>query len=360
MRQKNTNRNILLFVLLSIIFYVGVNFVSPQELDIGRYYEQIEEIYRGLTFGQTILLRIAERGDFLYILALWFFDRTFLGMTFLTGCVVALYYFLVLWPFAKYVNRLTTTSLLLMLGLLCFPEFIWIITISRTTMMLIFFFIGVVLWLKKQILPSIMIFIMSILTHVLGLMFIVIFWGSIWLYNQWLCHHGRKVDMLCRFLPLVLIFVMGVLLRFVLNMDILFNIVDGTGYQGYAGGGLDTLNNQYDNYGYGTKAMMLANMISTYSLINIDKRNTLSRFLLMIFGSCTIGIMFASQPLFNRFCMCLPLFFALYMGELYSKGRCVSSVRHKKRVINIMTINSILCIVAVMLEIYSYRFWTLI
>lgn len=359
MKQKNTNRNVFLFVLLAIAFYVGVNFVSPPALDIGRYYESIEDIYRGLTASQTILLRVAERGDFLYILALWFFDQTFLGMTFVTGCVLVLYYFFVLWPFVKYVNRLTTTSLLLMLGLFCFPEFIWVITISRTTMMLVLFFVGVLLWLKHKRTYSLMFFALSCLTHVSALMFIVIFVGGVWLYDKWFSKRGYAVNILCAILPLLLCIVIRVLLQSFMNLSLLSSVTEGTGYSSYVGGQLSTI--QYDNYGYGSKAMMLTNMVSMYLLINVDRRRSLYRFLLMIFGACTFGFMFASQTFYNRFSMCLPLFFALYMSELYTnRVKDPSTKQQEKRVLNTMAINAALCVVSFMLEIYSYRFWTLI
>ena len=355
--RKTGRLNIFFVSLLIILLLVGYSFTPLPHLDLSRYYEYVDDL------GNSTPREVAEyfhkiKFDFLYFYSLSFFKNSFLGMSFLTGLINMTFYYLILKDADAFLLKHSKQYVVLILGLFCFPNFIWVLELSRTAMAVCFFFMGVLLWLKGKRLVPLLFFALSFITHTTSVMLSFVFILSYYLYIFYFYKKNRIVNILCYILPFIMAILLGGVFGSIISNPLLELVVGDSAYQGYLGGsGADV--NGFAYAEYGTVAIMLAEMVSVYLLLNVCKQNSLERFLLLIFGSLTIGFCFASVNFYKRFALCFSIFYVLYFLYLY-KTQILEKTRLSLNVLRVMTFNSLFCIFSFLLEFYAYRFWTLL
>ncbi|NLB80269.1 MAG: hypothetical protein GX800_01310 [Clostridiaceae bacterium] len=351
-----SRKNFLIFILVTIIFFMGYNFISPDALDLGRYYETAER-WQGEKIKDIAESFFERSVDFIYYVLLVLFGNTFVGAEFVTGATVALYYFMIMWTFARYVRRITLTNVIYFVGLFSFPNFIWVVSISRNAMAIMFIFAGVLFWLKDKKIITAIFFILAAFTHFSVLIYVALFFLSLLLYKL-LSKKEKLVSILCFILPPLMYLLSYYILDNFLNSTLLNAFLGESHYTTYSDFAGE--NTDYSFYGYGDKSVMYVTLLSTYILLNIDKKVSTRKVLLLVFGSITIGMFTASAAFFNRFMICLPIFYSLYFSELYRENVLTSPSHHNRNVANVMLFNSMLSIMSLILLWYSYRMWTLV
>ena len=349
--------NVIFFILLLVLLCVGYSFNPPAHLDLIRYYEMVEDQ------GSSSSSEVAEyfhliKFDFVYFYLLAYFKHTFLGMTFLTGLINMVFYYLVLKDADSLLLKYSKYYFVLMFGLFCFPNFIWVLELSRTALAVIFFFIGVLIWMRWNKFYSLAFFALAMITHTTSIMFSLLFILSYYSYVFFFYKKDRLINILSVILPFIMLVVLSIAFKAVINNPLLAILVGDSAYQGYLGG-ISADANGFAYAEYGTVAIMIAEMVSVYLLLNVSKQNSLERFLLLIFGSVTIGFCYASGNFYKRFALCFTLFYAMYFVYLY-KNEILGRTKNRTKILRTMSFNSYICIFSFLLEFYAYRFWTLI
>lgn len=344
------------FSLCVMVFLMGYNFhdVEGGFSDVARYYEIIEMFFSSNdSLLYVIGYSLAYGNDFIYYLALFLFNKTSLGMQFVTGLVSATYFFLLIKGFSKKIFKFNDTSFILLLGLFCFPNLIYVITISRISMAIVFFFTGVLFFTKDRKMLSLLFFVLAGLTHFASLMFVFVFFFSVLLYNIWLKRSQKFFNKLCLFLPLIM-YVLGIILfNYLMNTDVLSFLGD-TRYEDYV---KESENAQYDNFSWLYHLQFIFSLILPYVLLNVSKRNSFERFLLLTFLSITMAFASADQNFFNRWLMILPLIYSLYFTDLYLDSFSNKSNTYIKLRSSIMISGSIISIMLFVMVVYGSRMY---
>lgn len=305
------------FFLCLFVFILGYCFHDNGGFsDVGRYYEMIDIFFSGKeSIIYVIGYMYAYGNDFIYYLSLFLSAKTPLGMQFVTGVVSATYYYLLMHNFMRMKPELNSKNLVLLLGLFCIPNVIYIITISRTAMALVFIFIGILLYTKKHRLWALIFFVFAVLSHFGSLMFVAVFFITLLLYNIRLDRSLRTVNLLCTLLPPIMLFLGLTIFNTILETGVFSFLVD-TRYDVYVAN--TKTGSQYANFSWIYHLQFIFSMIFIYILLNVDKRNSFNRVLLLIYLSVTAAFVSASQNLFNRWLMVLPLIYSLYFPDLYN------------------------------------------
>lgn len=179
--NRNTFIIYLSIIILAAICVFSYNVGEDEALDLGRYYKQAEvdvNLYKSI-FG-FIHSRIILNGDFIYYTALYSALRIGIPLSFVTIFFLSLYcisaYKLVniSYPTNEYKN-------IYIVFFLTLCPIIWLLTISRTTAALSFFFLGCLFLKSHQNKKAYVFYLIAIFTHISMILFILLVLASCWL-----------------------------------------------------------------------------------------------------------------------------------------------------------------------------------
>lgn len=353
--KKNRSKAYFIIVLLStIVFFFGYNFNDPHGyFDVGRYYEMVDELFPASTpIGYIIAYEFAIGWDFIYYVVLFVFNQTSLGMPFVTGCVCFLYYYFSLKVFANNINKLTSQSTILLLGLFSLPNVIRVIENSRTSMAVLFLFIGILFHFKKKHFLFIFFFICAALTHIGSLMFSGLYFLVIVLYFLWLNKKQKLVKILCLLLPPLLIISITFLMNTVLTSDVMDNLFADGNYTKY----LSTQEGESkDNMSWVFKLQFWGTALTSYVLMNLDDKNSFLKVLFLFYGSITISMWSVTQNFLYRWMIVLPLIFSLYFTEVYVNTKNRESKTKNKSLLSTLQLISCINIIIYLLMLIGNR-----
>ena len=320
-----------------------------ENFDLPRYYTLMDHFFNGQeSLWDVIAFMYAYGNDFIYYVFLFLFNNTPLGREFVPGLFTAMYYFLLMKSFAKEISY-SSENLLLLLGLFAFPNVMFVITISRTTAALVFFFIGVLFHSNDRKIFSILFFIIAVMTHFSSLMYVGAFFLSVLLYKTGLKSKTEIINILCVVLPPVMYFLGIVLLNSVSNS--FFLVVEETKYDRYVG---TTSGADYSNFSWLYKLQFYLTLFVAYILLIINRHSTsFSRVLLMICLSITFGLLSANQNLFNRWLILLPLLYSQQFVEVIIVNKESCPYKQNKGIEAIGVIGSLMVLLVFMLMMYS-------
>lgn len=356
--QKKTKHPIVFF-LVALIFILAASFDCPEYLDLGRYYDIVHSNFSSHDHVTDVIMwSLLWNRDFIYFVLFWIFDNSFLSAAFLTGITCALYYYLVLTQLSNSIRKITPLSIILLVGLFCFPNIIWVFSIPRNITAYLFFWSGILLWFKNKKPQAIILFILTIFTHISCILHVAIFFATVFLYNIWLKNRPSLVKALSFLLPIISpLFVVTILNRFITSDS----FSDSMGDMRYTQNDIEAMDaGAFDSFGYGDISVILFTFIAIYLLLIVDRNVSLKKVLLIVFGSLTIGMSAGAQVFMMRFMLCMPFFYALYCGELYSYCTTGPLTKHKDRILKVMLFNTAICSMGFVLLVYAYRFWTLL
>lgn len=286
--------------------------------------------------------------DFIYYVFLFLFNKTSLGREFVPGLFTALYYYLLMKSFRNSV-RFSSENLLLLLGLFAFPNIMFVITISRTSAALVFFFIGVLFHSNDKKVAPILFFVMAIMTHFSSFMFVLAFFLAVFLHRAWLIKKISLFNVLCVVLPPIMFFLGLVLFNSV--SEGVFSFVEDTKYDRYA---TSSEGADFSNFSWLYMLQFYLTLLVAYILLIVNKQSTsFSRVLLMVCLSITCGLMSANQNLFNRWLMLLPLLYSLQFAEIFVVNRELITLKQRKVINSIGVIGSTMVLLVFMLMMYS-------
>lgn len=348
--KKGKIFSIIIFFLCAIVFYMAYNFRDTSDnFDLPRYYSLMDFFFNGSeSIRYVIAYMYAFGNDFIYYVFLFLFNNTPLGREFVPGMFTAAYYFLLMKSFRNNVI-FSSERLLLLLGLFAFPNIMYVITISRTTAAIVFFFIGVLLYSNDKKIASILLFAMAVMSHYSSLMFVLVFFLSLLLYRFVLKDKKRTVNAICVVLP-PLMFFLGLAL-FNSVSERVFSFVEDTKYDRYATSSQGT---DFSNFSWLYMLQFYLTLLVTYILLIINKQSTsFSRVLLMVCLSITCGLMSANQNLFNRWLMLLPLLYSLQFDEIFVTNRELVTSKLRKEINSIGVIESTMVLLVFILMMYS-------
>lgn len=177
-RYKVTHKSdYIISLILAVLAY---NFISPEALDLGRYYTMAESYDINLGFNDFIIQNLQSNFDFIYYLSFFIIRKLSLPVELVNGIFVGFYYYSAIMLFRLYSSFLTSedrksyTFKYLLLFFLTSVGIILIFTISRNVAALSFFFLGFFFLLIKN--KSFFFFwVLSILTHTGMLFYISLF-----------------------------------------------------------------------------------------------------------------------------------------------------------------------------------------
>lgn len=334
------NRTLVFFVL-SIVFVLCYIYKCPAALDLGRYYEDAASWPPNTSYLDIIKKYYYSEFNFIYQTSLVFFNRTFLGGPFLTGLVVSTYY----WYLIKnyYNNRYVGRNVYYMLGLLGFPAFIYVLTVSRTACAVVIFYFGVESYLNNKRKKAVLFFIAAIFTHVISGMFIGVFFVGIVINHLYKKEKSQMFNVLCAVLPPLAWIISSVILPSLMSSDILYSAFsDYNRFEAYLGDNYTSFS--MDSYALADRAMMSSYILAGYVLLNLTKYYSLKKCLFLTFFTALCFVGGSNFILLERYMIASSLFYAMLFTEtltLSGTGQCpLGSTRF--RIIDIICIISAL------------------
>ena len=342
--------SIIIFFLCSLVFYMAYHFKDPiGNFDLPRYYDIMDSFFNGdEPLWYVVVYMFAYGNDFIYYLFLFLFNQTPLGREFVAGLFTALYYFLLMRSFSTF--KYSSRNMLFLLGLFAFPNIMYIITISRTAAAVVFFFIGVLFYFNNRKIVTILFFAVSVMTHFSSIMFVVAFFMTVLLYSTWLKNKTRTVNILCVLLPPLMLFLGIALYNYVFDSGLLSSLED-TKYDRYTG---ISSGAEYNNFSWLYKLQFYLSLFVAYILLIINKQSTsFSRILLLFYLSITCGLLSASQNLFNRWLILLPLLYSLQYVEIITTNKGLNTIKGRRAVTTFFVPISLLVLLVFMMMMYS-------
>lgn len=326
------------FFILFFIFLICYFYNCPDDLDLGRYYEDAASWPSGDKLLSILKFYFNSEINFIYQTTLVFFHRSFLGASFLTGIIVSTYYWFIIKNY--YNNMYVGRNDLYMLGLLGFPPFIYVLAIARTACAVVIFYFGVESYLNNHHKRAYLIFIAALFTHVISGMFIALFFLSIFLIRLFSKRGVRSFNTLCFILPPAAWIVSSYLLPSLMSSSLLYVFfADFYRFETYLGDNYKSFS--MSSYSLADSMMMGSYLLTGYVTLNITKYYSQKRCLFLIFfvGLCFVGG--SNFILLERYLVASSLFFALYFSEILTslgKGKIPISS-------NIRIILNVLCII---------------
>lgn len=339
---------LLLWITGIFVFFSTYFYVPPAYSDLGRYYELLESLasYKNILYG--VMLQQEEDIDFIYELTMLAAYSVGIGFQFVTALVCTLYWFIISRIFLKSQAKITSIVLVCFLGVIFFPNMMDVIGTARNVMAFLFLFTGFGCWLENKKKWAILCFVLSIFTHFSCTIHVAIFYVAVYLYKILLSKHPMLTNILCALLPIIM-YLSG---ASIVNEIFLSNFMqdmfgDSAGYGSYVSRTVTKV--EYNFIGIGQVAFLSSHLLILYLLINVDKRNSLQRVLVMVFFSMITMSYACSYNLLVRFFLCIAYFYASYASD------CLNSIRKNK---NLKT--SLICSSFLLVLIFAWNFHGLI
>ena len=329
----------LVFFVLLILFILCYIYNCPETLDLGRYYEDARHWASNDSIWYILNHYYRSEINFIYQTTLVVFERSVLGASFLTGLVVAGYYWFIIKNY--YINRYVGATPLYLWGLLGFPAFIYTLAISRTACAVVIFYFGVEYFLKGKRKKAYLLFLASVFTHVISGMFVGIFLFAILLERFFSQKKVGLFNILCFVLPPLAWGVSSVLLPSIMSSNVLYGAFsDYYRFETYLGSNYTSFS--MNTYSLADRAMMGSYMLAGYVLLNIPKYYSLKRCLFMVFF---VALCFAGGSnfiLFERFIVACSLFYAL----LFTEALTLAGTGHYPLTESKRTLLNIICVIS--------------
>lgn len=291
---------ILFYCLIVIIISCMMGmYTFPEALDIIRYYEDAEN-YSKIYDLQSYYKLISETNfDFIYTCSLFTFAKYGIPLNFLTIIYISIYY-IAMCEIIRKVEPVKIPGLILLLILL-FAPFVWVQAISRNLAAISFYYLGILLWLNKKHIFSVLVFLISIFTHISM---------ALWLLLSIMALVLSKVSLTPKKKNLLFISSVIIGLFFPMLMFDLFLSLAGLGDSRYASYAQLSMSSALFNpyLGHGEYVPMLFTLLFSIYLVTISKNNDFFFWMLFLL---TVGLCFAimtSTMLTNRIIMLMPLF----------------------------------------------------
>ena len=339
-------KQFVFFLFVLVLFVFSTIYDSPKDLD--RYENYTIGSYIANMSYEDIYSYYSSNGyDFIFYLGLGFFAKHQLMPLFM-GLITALYYIAVFKGFNNISGRLTLNSGLMLAGLLCFPSILYVVNISRTIFSLFFFAVGVNQWLVKKYKYHLLFFTLSLFTHVGTAIFIGLFYAGVVAF-MFLKNKPSFTGLLELLLPPFFFVLFRYIFLSVLHNEFMMDLFFDTKYMQY-----------YDATGTATLKVSIGAILSIYGeillsyvLINLDKKVTFNKVMLLVFTTMAASTLSVNQNLLNRFILVLPIFYSLYFLELFGKFKLCEKTNVSR--LNWLTISSCFSVLFFLLILYQER-----
>lgn len=172
--QRNTFVIYFSIIVLAAVCVFSYKVWEDEALDLGRYYKQAEidvKLYDSIF--DFIHSQIILNGDFIYFTALYSASRTGIPLSFVTIFFLSLYC-ISAYGLINISYRINEFKNIYIIFVLTLCPIIWILTISRTTAALSFFFLGCLFLKKNQRKKAYLLYIIAIFTHISMILFILL------------------------------------------------------------------------------------------------------------------------------------------------------------------------------------------
>ena len=308
------NRWLVSFIIL-IIFILCYIYKCPDALDLGRYYEDAASWSPTISLWDIIVHYNKSELNFIYQTSLVFFDRTILGAHFLTGLVVSMYYRFIIKNY--YNNKYVGRNVLFLFGLLGFPPFIYVLTVSRTACAVVIFYFGVECFLNGKRKKSFFLFLTAIFTHVISGIFIGVFFIAIILDLIFRKNKNNLFNILCLLMPPIAWLVSSVLLPSLMSGSMLYGAFsDYNRFETYLGENYTSFSTSF--YSLADMSMMGTYLLAGYIILNVSKHYSTKRCLFFSFFVTLCFVGGSNFILLERFMIASSLFYAMLFSETLS------------------------------------------
>lgn len=170
MMLKKDGAFIILLLVVSSILVFSFDVNRAYNLDLGRYYKMIE-LSQFSSKSEFLLNHLENEMDFIYQLLLFSFATNKLDMNYVTVSFFFLY-FLSIYFIVRDNGKNFKLGIVVVYILLSLPT-IWILTISRNTAALVFFFLGIHALLFNRKYISFVLFLAAIFTHISMVLYLI-------------------------------------------------------------------------------------------------------------------------------------------------------------------------------------------
>lgn len=175
--SKYTIYRIIIFIIL---FLIGYNFESPEELDLGRYYESIKAVNVNTSIINYIQSTFSYNFDFIYFTLLYVIYICGLPMQLLTGLVFALLFDQSILTCHKvknvYYPQISENNFRLILFYVLFSvSHILLVSISRNAFAVLFFIFAFNAFFDKKNIKGYIFIVLSLFTHTGIIIYLLLF-----------------------------------------------------------------------------------------------------------------------------------------------------------------------------------------
>lgn len=347
MKRWKKQKTIFFALFVFILFILSTFYDSPNDLDRYENYS-IGRSLINMSFSDIFSFYSNNGYDFIFYLGLGFFAKFESGMPLFMGIITALYYIEIFKCFLNTQGKLTPNRLLLLTGLLCIPNILYVVNLSRTVFALAFFAIGVNNWFNKKYILNVVFFALTFFTHAGEILFIMLFYIGV-IVHILLKNKPFVTRLLCIFLPPAFFVLFRFLFLDVLQNELLIGMFFDTKYEHY----LEATGTSSLEGSIGKLASVYGCIFFSYVLLNIDKEVTLRKVLFLVFTTITVSLLTVNQNLLNRLVLVLPFFYTTYFLELLEKYR-TNVISHKSK-LDWFTISSFMFIMIFALIILQER-----
>ena len=315
-RLQIQKRN-LIWVIALFVFFSTYFYVPPEYSDLGRYYDSLETLSKFNNIMYAVLLMQEQDFDFIYTLIMLVALNFGIKLQFVTALVCSIYWVIISKVFLKDLNKISHLVILGFIGVVCFPNMMYVLSTARNVMAFLFLFMGFRLWSKNKKVWSIVFFILSVFTHLSCTIYIFLYFIVSLFYKIWLSKHPSWTNTLCLLFP-VFMYLAGITLVNSIFMSPVMQDIFGesTGYGSYVSKEVEGVT--YDFIGIGELVYLVSHILLVYVLINLDRRNSLQRVMTVFFFSMITMSYGCTYNLLVRFLLCTAFFYSSYISDLIS------------------------------------------
>ncbi len=337
-RKIQIQKRNLIWLVAIFIFFSTYFYVPPAYSDLGRYYDLIETLSSFNNIIYAVLLQQEQDVDFIFTLTMLGALKVGIKLQFVTALVCSVYWVIIARAFIKPINKINSFILLCFLGVLFFPNMMEVIGTARNVMAFLFLFTGFQYWSNNKKIWSVICFVLSIFTHFSCLIHITLFLAVLFVYKIWFYKYPGWTNLLCLVFPVFTYVAGATIINGIFLSPVMQDLFgDSAGYGSYVAKEAEKIT--YDFVGIGQIAYLLSHIFVIYVLINIDRRNSLSRVMVMVFFSMITMSYAFNYNLLVRFFLCMAFFYSTYVSD------CISNLNKKTNLLRLfLTLSSVLLI----------------
>ena len=326
-------QTVLFIALFLVAYWATIGVMNYEALDLGRNLEESEILEDMYSAQEFITMRRETKIDFIYYVINFIAVSKSIPLELITSLTIAIYYFIIIRLMRESYSR--KYGLFVILTVLFTTPLVWVASVSRNLMAIMFFYVAILLFYHNKKLLGTLFVLISVFTHFSCIIYIFLLIPVFYLRKQ---HFSSSTI----YFLLFLITILGFILPSFISP--LLSFLGSTGFSSYSS--IQISNFLISDYSYGDKIAPLFAYIFSLYLMCINKHRDKEfwmLFMLTFFLSLSLNI---GYNYIIRCMMFMPLIWGINIADIYSYSPMM-----KKKVKTV----SIVAMLPIILNIYAYR-----